>query len=105
MMQSVREIKYGLKTSDLDRIAMVFAKYPAIKKAVIFGSRAMGNHREFSDIDISLIGPTIDLTLQNKIENELDDLLLPYKFDIIVFEKINNKDLIDHILRVGKEIF
>jgi hypothetical protein len=48
-----------------------------------------------------LYGKSIDLTIQNKIENQLDDLLLPYKFDVCVFEKLDNQDIINHIERVG----
>lgn len=40
-----------------------------------------------------------------QINNEIDDLMLPYKFDISIFHKLTNKDLIDHINRVGVEVF
>jgi type I restriction enzyme S subunit len=72
---------------------------------IIYGSRAKGNYSTYSDIDITLIGAVINLTSQNKIENELDDLLLPYKFDVSNFHKIENLDLIEHIKRVGKVIY
>lgn len=91
----------GLKSADLEKMSIIFKNFLEIKKVVLYGSRAKGNYKPYSDIDITLIGTAISITLQNKIENELDDLLLPYKFDVSLFSKIDNEDLIDHINRVG----
>ncbi len=96
---------FGLKLKDINQITSVFKLHPEIEAVIVYGSRAKGNYKPFSDIDIALVGLKIDLTLQNKIENELDDLLLPYKFDISVFHKIQNIDLIEHIERIGKDFF
>ena len=71
---------------------------------VLYGSRVMGNFKKFSDIDISLIGTTIDLTLQNKIDFALDDLMLPYTFDIYIYKKITNSEFKEHIDSLGIEI-
>jgi len=97
--------KLGLKYSDLDKIKLIFKQHLEIDMVIIYGSRAKGNYSTYSDIDITLIGAIINLTSQNKIENELDDLLLPYKFDVSNFHKIENLDLIEHIKRVGKVIY
>lgn len=97
--------EFGLKPIDIEKVQIIFKNYPAIERVIIYGSRAKGNYKPYSDIDITLVGLKIDLTLQNKIENELDDLLLPYKFDVSVFHKIQNEDLVDHINRIGKIIF
>jgi len=95
----------GLKPTDMERIQTVLKNHQFVEQVIIYGSRAKGNYKPYSDIDITLVGPNIDLTLQNKIENDLDDLLLPYKFDVSVYYKILNKDLVDHINRIGKIIF
>ena len=95
----------GLKPTDIERIQTVLKNHQFVEQVIIYGSRAKGNYKPYSDIDITLVGPKIDLTLQNKIENDLDALMLPYKFDVSVFHKILNKDLVDHINRVGKIIF
>ena len=94
----------GLKSSDLEKIQLIFKEHLEIDKVIIYGSRAKGNYNPYSDIDITLVG-SIDLTSQNKIENELDDLLLPYKFDVSIFNKIENPDLIEHIKRAGRIIY
>lgn len=95
----------GLTKEDVDKIKAVFSKYPQIEKVLIYGSRAMGNYKPASDIDLTLIGRNIDLSLKLKIEFELDDLMLPYKFDISIFDKITNPEFIDHINRVGREFY
>jgi type I restriction enzyme S subunit len=83
----------------------VFTGHSEIEKAILFGSRAKGNYKPYSDIDIALKGEKLDLLLKGTIETELDDLLLPYKMDIILFKHINNDELIDHIERVGKILY
>jgi type I restriction enzyme S subunit len=92
---------YGLKAIHIDKIISVFDKYPDIYKAILYGSRAKGNYREGSDIDISLVGDQLNLNKLLRIETELDDLLLPYNIDISIFDKIENQELIQHIKRVG----
>ncbi len=92
---------YGLKDKHIKAINSVFSKYPQIEKAILYGSRAKGNYRNGSDIDLTLVGDTLDLSILFKIETELDDLLLPYKIDLSVLYKIENPDLEEHIERVG----
>jgi type I restriction enzyme S subunit len=96
---------YGLKEQHINAINSVFLIYPQIKKAILYGSRAKGNYRNGSDIDITLVGDDLNLTILFKIETELDDLLLPYKIDLSIFNQIENTDLIEHIQRVGKDFF
>jgi predicted nucleotidyltransferase len=91
----------GLKPRTIQAIQGVFARHPQVEKAILYGSRAKGNYRPGSDIDLALEGKDLTLTLLFAIENELDDLLLPYKMDISILHKIENPDLIDHIRRVG----
>ncbi len=96
---------YGIEQENLDKINSVFNKYLEVKKAILYGSRAKGNYKPHSDIDISLIGKKLTLSQQFAIEIELDDLLLPYKMDISIFHKIENKELKDHINRVGITLY
>ncbi|MFQ3575788.1 MAG: nucleotidyltransferase domain-containing protein [Cytophagales bacterium] len=76
-------------------------EYLEIKSVIIYGSRAMGKHRFNSDIDISMQGEYLDLSLKLKIDNELDNLLLPFKNDLSIQKNIENNDLLEHIDRVG----
>lgn len=95
----------GLTDLEIDKIQTVFNLFPAVEKAILFGSRAKGNYKAYSDIDLTLIGSALNLTIQQKIEQELDDLLLPYKFDLSIYHQIRNKELIAHINSVGKSFF
>ena len=94
-------MKYGLKDYIIKQVHSIFARYPQIEKAIVYGSRAKGNYSAGSDIDLSLTGQDLTLSLIHTIELEIDDLLLPYTFDISIFNQISNPDLIEHINRVG----
>lgn len=96
---------YGLKDIHIKKLQSVFAKYKAIDKAILYGSRAKGNYRIGSDIDLSLVGLSLDFETLLSIENEIDDLLLPYKIDLSLLHTIDNIDLIDHINRVGVDFY
>jgi len=95
----------GLTKKEIERIRNVFSKYIQVQQVLIYGSRAMGNFKPSSDIDLTLIGNNIDMSILLKIEFDLDDLMLPYKFDISIYDKITNPDFVDHINRVGKEFY
>ncbi|MBN3582851.1 nucleotidyltransferase domain-containing protein [Algoriphagus aestuarii] len=95
----------GLTKEEITSIRAVFSKYQQVEEVLIYGSRAMGTFKPASDIDLTLIGKDIDLSLQTTIEFDLDDLMLPYKFDISIYDKITNPEFLDHINKVGKEIY
>ena len=84
---------------------MFFEPYENLSEVVLYGSRAMGNYRPGSDIDLTLKGEGLDLKTLNKISNDLDDLLLPYCFDLSIFNHIENQNLLGHIQRVGTVIY
>lgn len=92
---------FGLKIDTIQAIQQVFLQYPALKKAVLYGSRAKGNYRTGSDIDLTLEGENLNLSILQNIENELDELMLPYKMDISLLKHIQNAELLEHIKRVG----
>ncbi|MDP8206731.1 MAG: nucleotidyltransferase domain-containing protein [Candidatus Electryonea clarkiae] len=94
--------RFGLKEATIQKICTVFTHFPQIEQAIIYGSRAKGNYKKGSDIDLTLHGGD-DLTLQvlYQIMDEIDELLLPYTIDLSIYLNINDQDLIDHIRRVG----
>lgn len=95
-------MKYGLPKTSVQKINAVLSHYPQVEKATLYGSRAKGNYKNGSDIDLTLHGDA-DLTLNviYKILDDLDDLFLPYTVDLSIFSDIADPDLIDHIERVG----
>lgn len=92
---------FGLSPSTIEKIKAIFVNHPEVEQVVLYGSRAKGNYRPGSDIDLA---EGVTLTQLLKIENELDELLLPYKIDLSQLHKIENPDLVAHIRRVG-EVF
>lgn len=98
-------MSFGLGIETIEKINSVFAKFPEIEKVIIYGSRAKGNYKKGSDIDLTLLGENIDLSLINKIEIQIDELLLPYTLDISIFNQIDNDELLKHIKRVGNPFY
>jgi len=98
-------MKYGLEDIINFKIQNVFAVFPQVDKVILYGSRAKGDYKPGSDIDLTLIGENIDLSVMNQIGLMLDDLLLPYTFDLSVFKHIRNSELLEHIDRVGVEFY
>lgn len=96
---------YGLTDIKLSKLSGVFYIYSDIEQVIIYGSRAMNTYAKFSDIDIVLVGSNITNQTLTKIIFDIEDLLLPYAFDISISHKINNPDVLDHIDRVGKVLY
>ncbi|MCX6981863.1 MAG: nucleotidyltransferase domain-containing protein [Verrucomicrobiota bacterium] len=98
-------MNHGLTTATVDRLQSVLAHYPEVEKAVLYGSRAKGTHRPGSDIDLTLCGGALNHTLLTRIDNELDDLLLPYQIDLSLMSSLSHPALLDHIRRVGVVLY
>lgn len=92
---------YGLSQTVYNKLLNVFKTTPAIDEAVLFGSRAKGTFKTGSDIDIALKGKKLDTILLRKIEMSIEDLVLPYHVDLILFNQIQEPNLIEHINRAG----
>jgi len=98
------QASYGLGNEAVRKISERFAAYPDIESVILYGSRAKGAHRPGSDIDLTIKGP-LDFSHFLQLENELDDLLLPWMIDLSLYRQIENPDLLDHIKRVGKVFY
>jgi predicted nucleotidyltransferase len=98
-------MKFGLKKEAIKKIRDIFKRYEPIEEVILYGSRAKGNFKPGSDIDLTLIGKGLNLKVLNKISLELDDLLLPFSFDLSLYHHIKQPDLIGHIQRVGKVFY
>ena len=94
-------MKYGLPESAIQKIKAVLRHYPQVEKAILYGSRAKGNYKNGSDIDLTLHGTNLSLNLIYKILDDIDDLLLPYTIDLSIFRDISDPNVIEHIQRVG----
>jgi uncharacterized protein len=95
---------FGLSDKALKKLLCVFHRYPEIERVQLFGSRAMGNYKPHSDIDLVLFGNIEDVLLA-RIYAELDELPLPYKFDVKVYSDITYLPLKEHIDNFSKLIY
>ena len=93
-----------LTEKELDLIRSVFRRHAEIRAVKLFGSRAKGTHTSRSDIDLALWGDLTPLHTE-QIAAELDELPLPYQYDVHPFESIKLPPLRAHIERVGIPIY
>lgn len=98
----MREI--GLAQPELELMRGVFRRVPAIREVVLYGSRAKGTYRPESDIDLALVGVEDDVQAE-AVADELEELPLPYRFDVKASGSINHPPLQAHIARVGISIY
>jgi predicted nucleotidyltransferase len=95
-------MSFGLTAEVTEKIRSVLSLHREVQSAILYGSRAKGNYKRGSDIDLTLVGEKLNLSELARISNELDDLSLPYTFDFSIYDQIKNIELLDHIKRVGK---
>ena len=95
--QLTRPAKLGLLRS-------VFRLHPEVTSATLFGSRAKGTHTHRSDVVLVVAGDIEPLRAE-AIAAELEELPLPYRFDVQSLAHIQHRPLLEHIQRVGIRIY
>lgn len=98
-------MSFGLTDAEWASIVQTISGHDTVERIVLFGSRAMGTHRPGSDVDLAVFGKNLTFEEFLKIKSALDDLELLTPVDLVHFEKITNPDFVDHIERVGVEVF
>lgn len=93
--------RHGLTERTVEQIQEVLARFPQVEAAVLFGSRAKGVQKPGSDIDLALFGVGLDWRLVGRIEDALDDVLLPYSFSLLHHHERTDRAVAEHIARVG----
>ena len=93
-----------LQPAELEMVRAVFQLHPEVKTATMFGSRAKGTHSSRSDVDLVVTGNVEPLCAES-IAAELDELPLPYRFEVQPLEHIHYQPLLEHIQRVGILIY
>lgn len=97
--------RFGLPDRTIQQICNIFRHYKEVEGVIIYGSWAMGKERSGSDIDLCIEGNELSLSQLLAIENQIDDLLLPWKIDLSLRNRIDNPDLLEHIDTVGIEFY
>jgi predicted nucleotidyltransferase len=88
--------KFGLPQRTMNELHAIFKKYPQVEKVIIYGSRALGKERTGSDIDLTLLGSSLNWQDLEHVSGAIDDS------DLSIFNQIDHPDLKDHIHRVGQ---
>ena len=97
-------MKFGLSEKTLTMLLDFFVQFPEVEQVKVYGSRAKGNFKRGSDIDLAFYAHT-ESPLEGKLRVELEELPIPYLFDITDYYRLDHADLKDHIDRVGQVLF
>ena len=95
----------NLEAKILNQLRAIFANYPAIERVELYGSRAKGTEHPRSDIDLVAYGAKIDRFIVSQLLLDLDDSEIPYSVDLQNYHELRNHSLLQHIKRVGQEIY
>ncbi|PCI44510.1 MAG: hypothetical protein COB41_04175 [Proteobacteria bacterium] len=97
--------EFGLGEAVIRSVLEVFSAHPEVDEVILYGSRAKGNYKEGSDIDLTMKGKDLNFSLLSTINQQLYDLPIPYTVDLSILSNISNANLVEHIHRVGKVFY
>ena len=96
---------FGLTGRDMSTLDTIFRKYPVVQTVFIFGSRAKGNYKLGSDIDLAVMNPGVDEAIVLQIKGELEESTLAYNVDVVNYPALLINDLKEHIEQVGVRFY
>ena len=102
---AVEQSVFGQPPSTINKIQQVFSQFSTIERVRLYGSRAKGNFRNGSDIDLTIMENHLNPEQLTTIELALDDLMTPYTFDLSIFAEIQNTKLVEHIRSLGIDFY
>ena len=91
--------------NELHLLCSLFTRYKEIEQVILYGSRAKGTNKPFSDVDLTLLGIGLTRSHLNRLMADIDESSLPYLFDISIFAKLTNPDLIEQIEKTGVVLY
>ena len=93
--------KFGLPEQTIAILTAIFAEESAVETVILYGSRAKGTYKNGSDIDLTLTGDSLTEALRSRLAQKCEEAPIPYEIDLSLLGQIQNKELKDHIQRVG----
>lgn len=93
---------FGLSEVVMNDLRGVFRQCPFVEEVWIFGSRAKGNYRTGSDIDLAVRGKDLSRDDMYELWAKIEDLGLLYNVDLLNYNKYADKPIGEHVRRVGK---
>ncbi len=104
-MRKFLKSNFGLKECDVKRIINVIKEESSVRRATMFGSRAMGNFKHGSDVDIALFGDPLDVDAVSNVSFQLNEnTTMPYKFDIVDRDNVSEA-MQEHIKAHGIDFY
>ena len=99
-------MQYGLTEQDLRTLKKIFLETPQVEKVILFGSRAMGNYKPGSDVDLAISGSNINFDVVSRLHARLEEQSpMPYFFDVVDLNHLEHPGLAEHIQKQGVIIF
>lgn len=93
----------------IKQLIPIFKKYPEVKLAYLFGSRANGKIGPLSDYDFAVYIDEKDsikrFDIRLEIMGKLSSILKTDAIDLIVLNEIYSPELKFHVIRYGKVIY
>jgi predicted nucleotidyltransferase len=97
---------FGLLNRDIDDIKRALSQFDDIEIGIIFGSRAIGNYKKGSDVDLVVKGELVSSRTMSALYDLLnEEYPLPYFFDLLNYHEISNEKLKEHIDSFGKKFY
>lgn len=93
--------KFGLSQEISKSIIDVVAQFPQVQQLLIFGSRARGDFRPESDIDLAVVAPDMSLAEFSQLATAIDNLDIVFGVDVVHADTLKNTTLLAHIQRDG----
>lgn len=100
----IRPEAFGLSDGSVKIIQEILQSYKDIEEVVVFGSRAKGNYKQGSDIDLAIMNHGFDSKSIPEIKGRFEESDIPNFVDILSYHD-SEKNIQEHINRVGKVIF
>jgi len=94
-------MNFGLSKETTQLLGGAFLNFPLLEKVWLFGSRAKGNFRENSDVDLAVKFSQKSSTHLIDLMAALDDLPLLYKFDVVDIDSAEDQGLLAEIKEFG----
>ena len=97
---------FGISERSFGLLLKTFESYPEIDQVLLFGSRAKGNFRTGSDIDLAVKGKKVGPDLIFKLKSTFNERLpIPYEVDVVGYNNLDLESLKEHIERKGIVIY
>ncbi len=96
---------YGFDDEEMKTMERIFSETDGLEEVILYGSRAKGTNKPFSDVDITLKGDSLSNESLTDIRYKFSESLLPYFYDVSLFNTLTSPSLISHIQRRGRTIY